>query len=335
MNGEERRSTRGSRSLSSFFSRESLASLVGSVAKEGTSEGAKLGWETRRHGAQEVVPDPPQMIAGGDEERFSILRAGIEEEIAQETEDLNREAENNRKRIPTDYAGMTRRQAEHGKRGYAALQDVRARLNNLCPSSEEDKVLLGRMLGYVEAKIASSRHGEYSAGERFLSLLSDAAKLSGKLEAEKRVGQARSEAMKMRSIGDILNDVRSRMLVKEGTSEGAKKGWESRKGSHAGYGLVSVPPSQGEQARRLWGTPAKFVGQPKPKEEPKGGKTYPVIYRPGGKGTWGEVRQVTVPPREDEPEKAKEKEDLHVVVRPPIPSKRGANRNVMAPTGEN
>jgi len=92
------------------------------------------------------------------------------------------------------------------------------------------------------------------------------------------------------------------LLGKEGTSEGARLGWEGRRG-HAGYGAVSVPPSQGEQARRLRGAPAKFVGQPKPEEEPKGGKTYPVVYRPGGKGTFGEVRRVTVPPREDEPEK--------------------------------
>jgi hypothetical protein len=516
--------------------------------KAGTSDGAKLGWETRRHGSADVAPEVPQLIAGGNAEHFSILRAGVEEMIAQEVEDLNREAENHRKRIPSDYAGMTRGLAERGRRGFAALQDVRARLNGLQPSSEEDKVLLGRMLGYVEAKIVGSRHGEFDVGERFRSLLSDAANLSGKLERE--------ASMARKSIREILDDARSEALAKEGTSDGAVRGWETRR---SGAAPVEETPKKGQDYLKQMGrrlstaqdvsgrmkrildsgkkitdvmdkkeievysdslrgaladaenvftrvkNPSDTVyenlgyargsfneADKKPSEEraamlselwrpvynlyrqgmelaeqgwdekknksitkegtsegakkgwetrrgdapdePKGGKTYEVIYRPRGKGTWGEVRQVTVPPREDEPKpedeselhrrnasgylasakaieqklkglghtfshrifssysgigadeanklraelemnrtahraatqgkavtmeelreavaavspevaaayerhfgskKEKAREDLRIVVRPPIPSKRGENRNVMSPTGEN
>ncbi len=534
--------------------------------KAGTSDGAKLGWETRRHGSADVAPEVPQLIAGGNAEHFSILRAGVEEMIAQEVEDLNREAENHRKRIPSDYAGMTRGLAERGRRGFAALQDVRARLNGLQPSSEEDKVLLGRMLGYVEAKIVGSRHGEFDVGERFRSLLSDAANLSGKLERE--------ASMARKSIREILDDARSEALAKEGTSDGAVRGWETRRGGkveeekpdekralkqidaddkkHGGTGFIPIGGADNKAGWDAWkrytdlsrekkvellnaasleqvnprdlrplqrtveaselrdlitgklpmtqpgrtdwedyvyamrerdgalhimdGThrtyaaiymgmktmPVKVIdvksfemqkalglekegtseGAKKGwetrrgavPEEPKGGKTYEVIYRPRGKGTWGEVRQVTVPPREDEPKpedeselhrrnasgylasakaieqklkglghtfshrifssysgigadeanklraelemnrtahraatqgkavtmeelreavaavspevaaayerhfgskKEKAREDLRIVVRPPIPSKRGENRNVMSPTGEN
>lgn len=328
MNGEEGRSTRGLRSLSSFFSRRSLSSLVGSVdkgevryfyprdpqgrfshgeggdpevkrrkidaavreahrrildnpnetaraaydaaadqglsghdaqdvfqlvdqkmrkeaealAKDGTSDGAKLGWETRRHGSADVAPDVPQAIAGGNAEHFHALRAGVEEMIAQEVEDLNRETENHRKRIPSDYAGMTRRLEERGRQGFAALQDVRARLNSLQPSREEDKVLLGKMLGYVEAKIVGSRHGEFDVGERFRSLLSDAANLSGKLERE--------ASMARKSIREILDDARSEALAKEGTSDGAVRGWETRR---SGAAPVEETPKKGQDYLKQMG----------------------------------------------------------------------------------
>jgi hypothetical protein len=389
-------------------------------------------------------------------QHLSSVRAGIDAIISDDKAEIDREIENHRKRIPSDYQGMLNRGNERRQKGYRALLEIASDLQDLHPKDPADVNLVGRMMDYIknDAKKASERRGsEAPWDEEFQSLLDDAVRISEKVAAEKR-----EASMPRKSIREVLDDACSNALAKEGTSEGAVRGWETRRGGAApaeetpkngqdylkqmgrrlsvaqdlsgrmkrildsGKKITDVmdkkeiesysdslrgalddvenvftrvknpsdtvyenlsyakgsfdeadkkPPEdravmlstlwrpvynlyrqgmelaeQGwdekknkaitkegtsEGAKKGWETRREGAAP----EDPKGGKTYPVIYRPGGKGTWGEVRQVTVPPREDEPEKAKEKEDLHVVVRPPIPSKRGANRNVMAPTGEN
>jgi hypothetical protein len=67
-----------------------------------------------------------------------------------------------------------------------------------------------------------------------------------------------SQKGKKEPLGKTLERVRESML-KAGTSEGAKRGWEARRG---GATQVISQPTESEQASRLQGTPAKFVGGP-------------------------------------------------------------------------
>lgn len=154
-----------------------------SLSKEGTSDGAKLGWETRRGGAKEPLPTPS-------------------------------EAETNRAKRWIDSAWSNRWDKADPKKTVAAFaSDARVKMDNL-KSPQELRV-------FADA-LEDENHHDLAAEARD-RLLRQGYDYEGKPRA---VREARKDDAPRTMRGSFLTEGE---VGKEGTSEGAKLGWETRR----------------------------------------------------------------------------------------------------------
>jgi len=254
------------------------------IEKAGTKAGAERGWETRRGRAP--VEDPKGEGKRSMGENF-LLQPGSGEKFM-----------DNLKAAP---AGTTIRDGsgliQHRKKGdnewewlnpttgkvimvgddNSVFQAVRAATTSEAPRKTPAWPSTGHGSPGHKGEAWSMQGGKESDDRtevrRLVRLAERSSTPEGSEEAYREIGR-------IMGVEEVTPEGISRFLAKPptldkvGTSDGAKLGWETRRRG-------AVP------------------------EEPGGGKTYPVIYRPGGEGTFGEVRRVTVPPREEEPEGGK------------------------------
>lgn len=135
------------------------------VIKIGTSAGAYLGWETRRAGGK-VEVTPEHAFLSSVKDRIGSI---ADEEAA----DINQAIEDHRKGLPSDYAGMARRDRERRERGYRVLTEAVAKLKEIRPRDEKDAAILGELLEYAdkEAQKATMMQSEIAWDETFDQLL--------------------------------------------------------------------------------------------------------------------------------------------------------------------
>jgi hypothetical protein len=138
------------------------------VQKEGTSEGAYRGWETRRDGPR-AAP-------------FVEARRKIGSMVEEANEEFKREVALHLKGIPSDYAGMTRRDRENRAEGLRLVRDAVERLRG-AEVAEADRGTLARMIDYAEreAPIISERDkGDRRWHEEFDAFLAEAEEVASR-----------------------------------------------------------------------------------------------------------------------------------------------------------
>lgn len=137
------------------------------LSKDGTTEGAKLGWETRRRGGPPPIPS---------KEYFTSAKGKIKSLVQESVDELEQEIENNRKRIPSDYMGMIRRDEARRRQGYEIIQGAAQRLAAIHPRPE-DAERAAAMVRYaaLQAERVSQRDGEEKSwDEEFSDYLTEA-----------------------------------------------------------------------------------------------------------------------------------------------------------------
>jgi hypothetical protein len=140
------------------------------LAKGGTPEGARRGWETRRRGGPPLIPVV---------RHFSDARDKIKSLIRESVDELEQEIENNRKRIPSDYMGMIRRDEARRRQGYELVREAAQRLAGIQPhpGDAEKRAMLLRY-AEQEAERVSQRDGEKSWDEEFSDYLTAAGEIA-------------------------------------------------------------------------------------------------------------------------------------------------------------
>lgn len=143
------------------------------LAKAGTSEGAILGWQTRRTGGKGADPEVRVKALEDGVVHLGNLDSKLEAIVNDETAEIDREGENNRRGIPTDYVGMARRQTERRQEGYRLLKQSIETLKTIKPKTKEDADLVGNLLRYAEkdAERASREESEIPWDKQFDLLL--------------------------------------------------------------------------------------------------------------------------------------------------------------------
>lgn len=143
------------------------------LAKAGTTEGAKKGWETRRIGGKGADPEVRAKALEEGAVHLGNLDSKLESIVNDERDEIEREGENNRKGIPTDYVGMARRQTERRQEGYRLLKQSIETLKTIKPKTKEDADLVGNLLRYAEkdAERASREESEIPWDKQFDLLL--------------------------------------------------------------------------------------------------------------------------------------------------------------------
>ena len=139
-----------------------LGANLMAISKEGTSDGAFRGWETRRGGA---------VAAPIVESRQRIGRM-----VEDASEEFKREIILHQQGKPSDYAGMARRDRESRAAGLGFVRDAVERLKRL-EVAEADRATLAMMVDYAEreAPIISERdRGDRMWHEEFSAFLADA-----------------------------------------------------------------------------------------------------------------------------------------------------------------
>lgn len=143
------------------------------LSKAGTSEGAILGWQTRRTGGKGADPEARVKALEDGVVHLGNLDSKLEAIVNDETAEIDREGENNRRGIPTDYMGMVRRATERRQEGYRLLEQSIETLKTIKPKTKEDADLVGNLLRYAEkdAERASREESEIPWDKQFDLLL--------------------------------------------------------------------------------------------------------------------------------------------------------------------
>lgn len=137
------------------------------LSKDGTTEGAIKGWETRRRGGPPPIPSRAY---------FTSAKGKIKSLVQESVDELEQEIENNRKRIPSDYMGMVRRDEARRRQGYEIIQGAAQRLAAIHPRPE-DAERAAAMVRYaaLQAERVSQRDGEEKSwDEEFSDYLTEA-----------------------------------------------------------------------------------------------------------------------------------------------------------------
>lgn len=231
------------------FGRERLKSMTRPpvpVLKEGTSEGAKLGWETRRGGAG---AEP----TGAIEAARAVTARALEDfdEGIKGAEAVQREMDAERPKIPNDrasqdkfyakYNPLFREKMDQAGKAVARVMNLIDGLKGTPGIDEKERSEVGFLLmraDYVFGPGDSRLQHEHPDvwEEGFIpSVRADLTR------ANDLVASAKGEAKKALSSNEASE------MAKAGTSEGAKAGWETRRG-----GAPAEETKAGMPSREKW-----------------------------------------------------------------------------------
>jgi len=135
------------------------AGLLGSLEKGEYQEALHPRDSSGRWAPKGSVSSSP-LVAEAD--RIASLRGSINSIAEEEAEDIKQQVEEHRRRIPTDYVALARRQEDRRRRAFQALVASIKAAGSVAPASKEDAEIVRRAWRYVEEAARSGAGREAS-----------------------------------------------------------------------------------------------------------------------------------------------------------------------------